>query len=176
MELWDVYDLHRNMTATKINREYPLGEGEYYLAVQVCIFNSKGEMLIQHRQPFKDDWANMWDMTSAGSAVAGENSQQAVHRELLEELGIDIDFSNIRPRLTINFDKGFCDVFTLERDINLESVVLQEEEVQAIKWANREQILEMIDKGEFITYYKSFIELLFDSRKSYGSHKSESRK
>ena len=34
----------------------------------------------------------------------------------------------------------------------------------------------MIDKGEFITYYKSFIELLFDSRKSYGSHKSESRK
>ncbi len=176
MELWDIYDINRNKTAVKINRDIPLEKGEYHLAVQVCIFNSKGEMLIQQRQPFKDDWANMWDITAAGSVISGETSCDAVHRELFEELGIDIEFTNIRPRLTVNFDNGFCDVYIYEKEINLDELKLQEDEVKAVKWATKQEITEMIERGEFITYYKSFIELLFDSRSSYGSHKSESLK
>ncbi len=176
MELWDIYDINRNKTGKTIMRGCTLGQGEYHIAVQVCVFNSKGQMLIQQRTPFKDDWANMWDITAAGSVISGETSQQAAQRELSEELGIDMDFSDVRPRFTVNFDRGFCDVYDVLADVDTESLVLQKEEVQAVRWADRRQILEMIENGKFITYYKSFIELIFDSRQSYGSHENEIRK
>lgn len=176
MELWDIYDIQRNKTGRTIQRGEKLKDGEYHLAVQTCIFNANGEMLIQQRQPFKKDWSNMWDITSAGSAVAGENAQKAAERELFEELGIRIDLCNIRPKLTINFGDGFCDCFLIEKEINLNTLTLQYEEVQAVKWASKEEIFTMIDKREFITYYKSFIEMLFDLRNSDGSHSSEELK
>lgn len=173
MEKWDIYDSNRCKTGRFISRGENLGEGEYHLAVQLCIFNSKGEMLIQQRQPFKDDWANMWDITAAGSALAGETSQLAAQRELFEELGIRVELSGIRPHLTVNFDGGFCDVFLIEQDTDINTLALQEDEVQAVKWAGKDEILSMIRCGEFITYYTPFIELLFESRNRYGSHSSE---
>lgn len=48
---------------------------------------------------------------------------------------------------------------------------MQQEEVQAAKWASLEEILGMIDKGEFIPYFKSFITMLFEMRKQYGGIK-----
>lgn len=60
-------------------------KGTYHLVVHVCVFNQKGEMLIQQRQPFKQGWPNLWDVTMGGSALAGETSQQAAMRELKEE-------------------------------------------------------------------------------------------
>ena len=176
MEQWDIYDINRNKTGRIMNRGEELKNGEYHLAVQVCIFNEKGQMLIQQRQPFKSDWSNMWDITTAGSALAGETSQQAAERELFEELGYRIDLTNIPPKFTVNFDGGFCDIYLIERDVDIEILTLQYEEVQAVKWAGREEILEILDRREFITYYKSLIELMFDGRKSYGSHSSEELK
>lgn len=73
----------------------------------------------------------------------------------------------------MNFDGGFNDYFIIEKDVELSSLKLQYEEVQAVKWANRDEIISMIDKGEFITYYRSLVEFLFDSRKKYGAHSSE---
>lgn len=34
-------------------------DGEYHLAVHVCIFNSENQLLIQQRQPYKGGWPNM---------------------------------------------------------------------------------------------------------------------
>ncbi|MCG4775257.1 NUDIX domain-containing protein, partial [Lawsonibacter sp. DFI.5.51] len=56
-------------------------ENTYLLVVHVCIFNLEGKMLIQQRQPFKDVWPNMWDITVGGSAVSGDTSQLAAERE-----------------------------------------------------------------------------------------------
>ena len=97
-------------------------------------------------------------------------------RELFEELGIKRDFTGIRPHFTINFVHGFDDYFFLEEDLDLESLKLQEEEVQAVKWASREEIKTMIKDGEFIYYYPSLIDFIFDSRRSYGAHVNESGK
>lgn len=169
MELWDIYDINRNKTGRTMERG-PVPEGDYHLVVHVCIFNSKGEMLIQQRQYYKEGWPNLWDISVGGSAVQGDSSQSAAEREVKEELGIKLDLSNIRPHFTINFDRGFDDVYLIEKEVNIGDLVLQEEEVQAAKWATKEEILEKIEKQEFIPYYPSLIELLFDTRKKYGCH------
>lgn len=169
MEMFDIYTENREKTGRTIERGNKLNTGDYRLVVHACILNSKGEMLIQQRQPFKSGWANMWDITTGGSVIEGETSKQAVQRELFEELGIDIDFSDIRPQFTINFEEGFDDIYIIERDdIDINTLNLQYEEVQCVKWASMREIEEMLHKGIFIPYYEALINLIFTMKNNYG--------
>ena len=168
MEYFDVYDDDRNLVGKVLEKGTKLPQGENRMVVHLCIFNSKGEMLIQQRQSFKKGWPNLWDITLGGNSQAGETSKQSVHRELLEELGVDYDFSATRPYLTINFDNGFDDIYFLEMDLDVDKLKLQYEEVQAAKWASRDEILELRKTGKFIPYYESFLSALFELRTKRG--------
>ena len=168
MEYFDVYDDERKLVGKTLEKGTKLEQGENRMVVHLCIFNSKGEMLIQQRQSFKKGWPNMWDITLGGNSQAGETSKQSVHRELLEELGIDHDFTNTRPHLTINFDNGFDDIYFLEMDLDVDKLKLQYEEVQAAKWASRDEILEMRKSGKFIPYFESFLSALFELKTKRG--------
>mgnify|MGYP004471575261 FL=1 len=167
MELWDIYDKNRNLTGRQMHRGSKFGNGDFHLVVHVCIFNSKNEMLIQQRQPWKNGWPNMWDLTVGGSALAGETSTDAAERETLEEIGYKVDLSNERPFFTINFEYGFDDYYIIQRDIDIKDLKLQYEEVKSIKWATKDEILKLVNDGKFIDYW--FIENLFDIRKHRGS-------
>lgn len=169
MELWDVYDKNRMKTGRTMERGSAFEIGEYHLVVHVCVFNSKNEMLIQQRQPFKEGWSDMWDVTAGGSAVCGDNSQVAAGRELFEEIGYSFDFRDVQPHLTINASNCFDDYYLVECDIDINTLKLQYEEVQQVKWASKDEILHLINDGKFIPYYKSLIELLFETRKNYGA-------
>ena len=170
MEIWDLYDKDRIKTGETMVRGSQFKENTYHLVVHVCIFNLEGKMLIQQRQPFKDGWPNMWDITVGGSAVSGDTSQLAAEREVYEEIGYKLSLDGIRPSLTINFDKGFDDIYLIQKDIDISKLKLQYEEVQSVKWASKEEILSMIDEEIFIPYHKSLINLLFFMRTSKNSH------
>ena len=170
MEIWDLYDKDRIKTGETMVRGSKFKENTYHLVVHVCIFNLEGKMLIQQRQPFKDGWPNMWDITVGGSAVSGDTSQLAAEREVYEEIGYKLSLDGIRPALTINFDKGFDDIYLIQKDIDISKLKLQYEEVQSVKWASKDEILSMIDEEIFIPYHKSLIDLLFFMRNSKNSH------
>lgn len=173
MELWDIYDRDRIKSDKTMIRGEEFEKGSYHLVVHACIFNSNGEMLIQQRQPFKSGWSNMWDITVGGSAVSGDTSQTAIERELFEEIGLKIDLQNVRPHLTINFNEGFDDIYLIEKDVDINQLKLQYEEVQKVKWASIDEIYQKLDEGIFIPYYRSLIKLFFDMRKQYGCHQAE---
>lgn len=160
-EYWDVYDVHRQKQNRMIERGKPIKEGEYHLVVHCCIFNHNGEMLIQQRQSFKEGWPNYWDITVGGSALVGETSQMAMSREIREEIGYNYDFSNHRPCLTTYFEDGFDDIYLLRADVLPESLHLQQEEVQAVRYASETEILKMLKEGIFVPYEPRFIQLLF---------------
>lgn len=169
MEMWDIYDQNRIKQDRTMKRGESFAEGDYHLVVHVCIFNKQGEMLIQQRQPFKQGWSNYWDVTVGGSAVAGDDSSQAASRELLEEIGLELDFEHLRPHLTVHFEHGFDDIYLVEHEVDLASLSLQYEEVQAVKWATKDEIIELIKQKQFIPYYESLLHLLFDMRKGRGA-------
>lgn len=171
MELWDIYNIDRIKSGKTVIRGESIQDGMYHLVVHACIFNSKGEMLIQQRQSFKDGWSNMWDVTVGGGVIKGETSQAAIEREIFEEIGLKIDLHNKRPHLTINFDVGFDDIYLIEQDVDINNLKLQYSEVQQVKWATKEEIYKKIDDNVFIPYYKSLIELFFDIRKQFGCFK-----
>ena len=161
MEKWDLYTLDRVKTNRVITRGDDIPKNLYHLVVHVCIFNAKNQMLIQQRQSFKEGWPNMWDVTVGGSAMIGENSRQAAMREVAEELGLKIDLENIPPVITKYFSEGFDDIYILEKEIDISNLILQYEEVQAVKWVGFEEILDMIRLKKFISYDESFIQFLF---------------
>ena len=169
MELFDLYDAYRRPTGETMVRGEPTPAGKYRLVVHICIFNSKGEMLIQQRQSFKKSWAGMWDLSAAGGVVSGETSQESARRELFEELGLDVDFEGTMPTLTTSFEEGFNDIYLLYRDADVSTLRLQPEEVQAARWAGRDEILAMIDSGAFIPYHKGLIEYLFFRSAHWGN-------
>ncbi len=169
MELLNIYNKDRINTGKTIIRGDPFAEEEYHLVVHVCVFNSKDEMLIQQRQSFKEGWPDMWDVTAGGSAIAGESSQAAAERELFEEIGYKINLSHLRPHLTVNFKEGFDDYYLVEDEVDIDTLKLQFEEVQKVKWASKNKILAMIDNDEFIPFHKSLIKLFFDIRKKFGA-------
>ena len=165
MELWDLYDENRIKLGSTMVRGEKQPDGVYRIVVHACIFNSKGEMLIQQRQPFKSGWSDMWDVTVGGSAVSGDTSRTAVERELSEELGLDLSFEGVMPALTVNVEGVFDDIYIAVRDdIDITTLKLQYSEVKEVKWATRNEVMNMIKEGSFIPYHESFVDLLFFMR------------
>lgn len=164
-ELWELYTKDREKIGKLHRRSEPVPEGCYHVAVHVCIFNSKNQLLIQQRQPFKKGWPNMWDVSVGGSAVAGESSSQAAQREVLEELGLSLDLSQERPFFSMSFSKGFDDFYLIEQDIDLSKLQLQQEEVCQVRWADKDEVIKMQAQGTMIPYW--FLDRLFDIRDSY---------
>ncbi len=173
MEFWDIYDIDRVKSDKTVLRGETLGDEECHFGVHICVFNSNGEMLIQKRQPFKDGYPGRWDVSVGGSALSGETSREAARRELLEELGINYDFSGIRPHFTINRNHIFDDFYIIEKDVDLSSISLQEEEVAKVAWADSEKIIQMIEKKEFLPYYPELIQMIFVMRGRFGSYRDE---
>ena len=168
MELVDLYDENRIPLGRTAERHAPKGENEHRIVVHVCVFDSRGRLLIQKRTAEKRVWPNLWDVTVGGGVDAGETSRQGAEREFREELGYPLDLGGLRPAVTVNFGGGFDDFFILRRDVDIASFRLQAEEVSAVRWVTLPELLDMVDEGSFIPYPKSFLQFLFDMRDSFG--------
>lgn len=151
MELWDVYEKNGNKTGRKIqreNRDDLLGKDEYHLVVHIYIRNSKGQFLVQKRSEKKQFLPGIWDIT-AGCAVAGDDGITAAMRETEEELGIVLkeeEFKYIGRFLRM---KSIVEIFEVVKDIDLSTCVLQEGEVDEVKYITKEELFQQIKKGPF---------------------------
>ena len=174
MELWDIYDIDRVRTGRVAQRGKPaseggLGEGEYHLVVHICVFNGRGQLLLQQRQKDKEGYPNLWDVSAAGSALAGENSAAAASRELREELGLVHDFTKERPFWTTHFERGFDDWYFIRMEADISDLRLQPEEVQDARWADLAELERMLDSGEMVPYYRDLVRLWFVMKDHRGS-------
>jgi isopentenyl-diphosphate delta-isomerase type 1 len=61
-------------------------------AVNLFIFNGTGEVLLQKRSLTKDTDPGLWTISVSGHVSRGQSYNEAMQREMGEELGIDIPF------------------------------------------------------------------------------------
>ena len=162
MEAWDLYTQDRVKTGQTMLRGDPVPEGLFHLQVHVCIFNEQGEMLIQQRQSTKRWYAGLWDYSVGGSAVAVDTSLAAAERETLEELGLRVSLAGRKPAVTRWYGAMIDDYYILPLNVALSDLHLQREEVQAVRWASREDILTLLAQGQFCPNPPGMIALLFD--------------
>jgi isopentenyl-diphosphate delta-isomerase len=64
-------------------------KGLLHRAFSIFIFNNKGEMLLQQRAAEKYHSGGLWTNACCSHPVPGEETIQAAHRRLKEELGFD---------------------------------------------------------------------------------------
>ena len=142
IEYNDIYDKDRNLTGRTHLRGSQWKKGEYGLVVCVWVCDGKGNILLTRRAPEKT-FAGTWE-NSGGAVQAGENSLQAVVRELYEETGIQAapeEFELIDSGMDGN---THFDYYCLKRKIPVEQIVLLPGETVDVKWATFEQVHELI--------------------------------
>ncbi len=59
--------------------------------VAIAVFNDQGEVLLQQRSLNKTSAPGKWKITAAGHVGGGENPQSCMKREVLEELGLEVE-------------------------------------------------------------------------------------
>ncbi len=64
-------------------------------AVHIWLFNRAGELFLQKRSPWKQNHPDLWCSSTAGHVDAGESYEEAAHRELMEEIGVDSPLTKI---------------------------------------------------------------------------------
>ena len=87
-ELVDVVDADDVVVRT-VGRSVMRRERLLHRAVYVAVFHPDGLLLVHRRSDVKDIWPGWWDISVGGVVAAGESWDDAVHRELAEEVGID---------------------------------------------------------------------------------------
>jgi mutator protein MutT len=145
-EYFDLYTADRVPLGKKISRGEPIPHGEYHIVVQVMTVNSGGEILLTQRVPEKTS-GGKWEC-SGGCAVSGETSAEAAARELREETGISVTADELELDWTFVTESMLRDFYVVTKDVPLEELHLQAEEVSAAKWVSLERLIEMARNGQ----------------------------
>lgn len=74
-------------TMDKMEAHY---KGALHRAFSILLFNSKGEMLIQKRATSKYHSGGLWTNTCCSHPLPSESMEEATHRRLKHEMGIDL--------------------------------------------------------------------------------------
>lgn len=160
MELWDIYDENKQRTGrTMVRNDWNMKPGDYHLSVLGVIRRPDGKFLLTKRSGDKAWAPGCWEV-SGGAAVAGEDSRDAILREVREETGLDV--SSCPGELLFTYrrdnpkekDNYFVDVYRFELDFSEEDIRLQEEETEGYMVASREQI-DALGEQEMFLHYKS---------------------
>lgn len=158
MELWDIYDKNKQRTGRTMKKnDWCLKDGEYHLTVLGVVARKDGKYLITKRVMTKA-WAPGWWEVSGGACQAGEESRDAVLREIKEETGLDVSnwdggyvfsYSRENPGEGDNY---FVDIYRFVGDFTEEDVHLQEAETDGFMLATLEEIQEFARQGIFLHY------------------------
>lgn len=164
MELLDIYTKDGLPTGKTLPREGifgQLGAEERVLLVHICIFNPRGEMLLQQRRPDKDRYPGCWDVSAGGFVTAGESPLTAACRELQEELGLSVRADELQPVCCEPFGPVLDYFYNLYKVPAEEEIRLQESEVAAVEWAGMEEAFSLSRSGQFVDYTEDLLSRLY---------------
>ncbi len=146
MEFVEMFDNKRKALSKTVER-YTHIPGEYSQGAHVWIMNSKGELLIQKRTPTKRLYPNLWSITSGGTEL-GETTLDTAYREVKEELGINLKPEELELMMSYKRNHDFVDVWLARKDIKLEEITMQKEEVADVKWVTKGELENLIKEKQ----------------------------
>lgn len=162
MELLDIVDENGIPTGEIVERAFAHKNGIRHRTAHVWILRKRGtgvEVLLQKRSAIKDSFPGCYDISSAGHIPAGVDFIPSAIRELKEELGLEAAPEELiyRGQRSIYYEREFrgetfvdnqvFNVYCLWRDIEPEDCMLQEEEVEEVRWMNLEECKKRVAEG-----------------------------
>lgn len=148
MEILDIYDNEGNVTGKTIVRGETQGltEDEHFAVTLIFIENSKGEFLIQKTSKEKGGYYS----TTGGHVNHGETPKECIIREVKEELNISLQEDEIQELGYIIYDKPIRYIYYIKKDIDINDIILQKEEVEKVEYLPVEEIHKLIEENKFL--------------------------
>ena len=162
MEYFDVCDERGLPTGEVVERSVAHSKGILHRTAHVWIIkkvDGRWQVLLQKRSKDKDSYPGQFDTSSAGHIPAGMEPLESALRELREELGISAVEEQLRFIGTFRtqyeevfYDEPFRDnevisVFVYEEPVEPEELVLQESEVEEVRYFDLLEVYEEICRG-----------------------------
>ena len=156
-EIFDIVDEKGNPTGKTIERKMAHETGARHRTAHIWIIrniNGHLEVLLQKRAMNKDSFPGRFDTSSAGHIQAGDEPKESALRELFEELGIkafeeDLEFAG---KFNIDYEKEFhgklfkdkeiAFVYVYRKEMDIDKLTLQKEELDAVEWFDAEYVRE----------------------------------
>ena len=88
IELFPIVDEEGNVIGKATRSECHSGSKLLHPVVHLHVFNAQGDVYLQKRPEWKDIQPGKWDTAVGGHIDYGETPEEALHREVREELGI----------------------------------------------------------------------------------------
>ncbi|WP_400079006.1 NUDIX domain-containing protein [Winogradskyella sp. R77965] len=130
--------------------------GWYHNTIHLWLYTSKGEILLQQRSHKKEIHPLLWDVSAAGHIDAGESFINAALRETKEEVGLTLKAENVQKIGTFlhetNYgtiqDNEFHQVYIAELKIELNQLIPQPQEVEALKLVSFNEFENLLKHSE----------------------------
>ncbi|WP_034058123.1 NUDIX hydrolase [Lacinutrix jangbogonensis] len=154
-------------------------KGYYHNTAHIWFYTAEGEILLQQRAATKAIYPLLWDVSVAGHIDAGETIKSGAVREIEEEIGLEVTedelhkigvfecFQSYPNGIT---DNEFHHTFIAELIVDINQLIPQKEEVEALKLVNMYDFHELLDNSEnndhFVAsnkdYYNKVIEAILE--------------
>lgn len=155
MEILDIVDEKGNPTGKVVERSLAHAEGIRHRTAHIWVvrkMEGRAQVLLQKRSMHKDSFPGQYDTSSSGHIQAGDEPRASAIRELSEELGIkaseedlkfagtfDVDYERVFYGKLFK-DKEIAFVYVYDLPVSEEQLVLQEEEVDEVRWFDVEEV------------------------------------
>ncbi len=146
-ELFPIVDENGHLIDATTRGECHNGSMKLHPVIHLHLFNSKKELFLQKRPPWKDIQPGKWDTAVGGHIDLGEHTEEALYREVREELGIK------------SFQPCFVEKYVFESDRERELVfvyftvydeqVNPSSELDGGRFWTQKEIIESLGKGIF---------------------------
>jgi len=151
-------------------------QGFYHNTAHVWLYTKSGHILLAQRAASKIICPLLWDVSVAGHIDAGESMLSAAIREVKEEIGLSISEEDLEKVGVFesfqSYDNGVIDnefhhTFMAELKVDISSLKLQNEEVEAVKLVSLiefENIIKHIGQdNHFVAHNKKYYEIVLDT-------------
>ena len=118
-------------------------EQDIYRVSGLWVVNSKGEILLAQRAFNKSYDPGKWGPAVAGTVEEGETYDSNIIKEAEEELGLkDIKPDRGPKTRKVGKHNYFAQWYFLSLDMDIDEFKFRTEEVAALRWINKEKLLE----------------------------------
>lgn len=146
MEYLQVFDKDKNALNKKILREdkFSLKDGDHFMVVIIFIENNEEKFLMQKTS----DKRNSCIAATGGHVSFKDDGFKTVIKEVKEELGLDLLKNEVEYVDTFDYGNGFVELYYAKKNVDIDSLILQKDEVEYVKWYTKDEIEELIKENK----------------------------
>ncbi len=152
-ELFPIVDNEGRVVGSATRSECHSGSMLLHPVVHLHLFNSAGELYLQHRPAWKDIQPNRWDSGVGGHVDFGEKVEDALLRESREELGVE----GFEPHFVCSYlfqsdrERELVNIYTTR----FNGAVSPTEELDGGRFWSISEIFDALGKGVFTPNFES---------------------